>query len=76
MMYKLWVRHSHHCMSQPSHNPKLLEFFGCLSLKRHRYFRGRIPNGIEGYKHPQHIEEDEIDPEVHKIAGIEVEVAG
>lgn len=44
--------------------------------KRIRNVADGVGNGIERDKHPQHVEEDEVDPEVHEVAAVEVDVAG
>lgn len=36
---------------------------------------GRSPDGIDGNKDPDHVEEDQVDPLVHEVAGVEVDVA-
>ena len=39
-----------------------------------------IPNcpidSIEGDEHPEHVEEDQIHPQIHEVASVEVDVAG
>lgn len=47
-----------------------------LGLERSRNLAKGNVDGVKRDKDPEHVEEDEVHPEIHEVAGIEVDVSG